>query len=738
MSDSPQPQDIETNNCKRNKKKKNKKAAKIPEPAHSPENGTAVIQAVKGSPQKCLASTNKTKDGTTNPKSKSNNSAESAKSAASVKKTTTTNKNTQLKQNNDKMKSITRRQPVAVTNNSMKDLAQPLTKGCANSILEGDAIVDNLTMQNDHHTIETATDDTTQGSSSTKQLTPAGDTAKSTKKPPKKSSTNTPPSSTSFPSSSYNNGDNNNKNNRSSILEHATRSASETSLFKMPTIGSGNDKTPVNGITNGSGGAHLVNPQEVLLRRRALLERSHTFRQDAIHEIQTAPIFTETIRAAATAAGSALFSQFGLLGGNAHHANQPEEMYYYNVTAPSSTFICGSQGSGKSHTLSCLLENCLFKTDANELPRPLTAIVFHYDTFTSDDKGSPSEAAFLASNPGISVRVLCAPTNISTMRRTYANMNVTVEPLRIRERDLNTKRMVDLMAVKVGGSMPLYMHVVNRILRDLRIEQQAKSHDVQFFKYQTFKERLNAEDLTDQQRTPLDQRLDTLESFMASQLQPGSDWTARPGQLTIVDLSCPCVTAETACQLFNICLSLFIEQDKEIGRVVALDEAHKYMNESSESSALTESLLATIRLQRHLAARIIISTQEPTISPKLLDLCSVTVVHRFTSPAWLRALQKHLAGVSKLDGFSVVTGGGDGGSDGDELHNTAAVGKAGQGEDLFAEIVKLRVGEAFLFAPSAIIRPVGTDTVEKLSHGVLKVRVRQRVTADGGRSIMAS
>ena len=45
--------------------------------------------------------------------------------------------------------------------------------------------------------------------------------------------------------------------------------------------------------------------------------------------------------------------------------------------------------------------------------------------------------------------------------------------------------------------------------------------------------------------------------------------------MTIVDLSCPCVSPETACSLFNICLSLFLEQSISCGRVVALDEAHK-------------------------------------------------------------------------------------------------------------------------------------------------------------------
>ncbi|KAI3320368.1 hypothetical protein HD806DRAFT_538208 [Xylariaceae sp. AK1471] len=93
-------------------------------------------------------------------------------------------------------------------------------------------------------------------------------------------------------------------------------------------------------------------------------------------------------------------------------------------------------------------------------------------------------------------------------------------------------------------------------------------------------------------------------------------------------------------------LSLFLEQDATVGHVVALDEAHKYMSDSAECQVLTNSLLSTIRLQRHLSTRVVISTQEPTIPPRLLDLCSIAIVHRFTSPDWLRVLRSHLAGIS--------------------------------------------------------------------------------------------
>lgn len=491
-----------------------------------------------------------------------------------------------------------------------------------------------------------------------------------------------------------------------------------------------------------------------LEQRRLLLDRGDNL--DAVNEVKTSPIFTHQVlqHAAALNVTSAdpLLPQYGLIAATGSTAKD-EDMLYYNIAAPSSTFICGSQGSGKSHTLSCLLENCLIPSVANELPRPLTGIVFHYDTFISDAGGSPCEAAFLSTNKNLSVRVLCAPTNVATIRKSYSQLpNVTIEELRIDEKELNTKRMMDLMAVSTNGNIPLYLHVVNRILRDLRLEQQKTSST---FNYKAFRRMLDAEDLTIAQRVPLTQRLDTLESFMVKEqtgpsskkskqlltLSKGNDWTPKPARLTIVDLSCPTVTAEAACSLFNICLSLFLEQNCErVGRVVALDEAHKYMNESSEASTLTAELLSTIRLQRHLGARIIISTQEPTISPKLLDLCSVTIVHRFTSPDWLHALQKHLAGVSAASLLLDKVGAGDASDEMDELSNgvkTMTLQGNNPSLSIFAQIVQLRVGEALLFAPSAILDVGDSGHVKKLDHGMLKVRVRNRVTRDGGKSVMA-
>ena len=159
------------------------------------------------------------------------------------------------------------------------------------------------------------------------------------------------------------------------------------------------------------------------------------------------------------------------------------------------------------------------------------------------------------------------------------------------------------------------------------------------------------------------------------------------------------------------------------------------MNSSVEASAFTETLVSVVRLQRHLAARVIISTQEPTISTTLLNLCSVTIVHRFTSPEWLRILKNHIAGASDspFSSKKIITAYPERqDQENGETENYSA--------SLFSRIVHLRVGDALLFCPSAIIEAgVEDDHVNyyRLGANYLGVRIRSRLTLDGGRSVIS-
>ena len=145
---------------------------------------------------------------------------------------------------------------------------------------------------------------------------------------------------------------------------------------------------------------------------------------------------------------------------------QEDNRLFVNMNAPWSAFICGSQGSGKSHTLSCMLEAALWQGQPGKLISPLSAMVFHYDKFNSYSSSQICEAAYLSSK--IPVKVLVSPSNYNTMKKAYENMpgfpqtakKPIVKPLVLFEEQLNLERMMTLMAVGgKDGNPPLYIEV---------------------------------------------------------------------------------------------------------------------------------------------------------------------------------------------------------------------------------------------------------------------------------------
>jgi hypothetical protein len=139
----------------------------------------------------------------------------------------------------------------------------------------------------------------------------------------------------------------------------------------------------------------------------------------------------------------------------------------------------------------------------------------------------------------------------------------------------------------------------------------------------------------------------------------------------------------------------------------------KYLGEGVGSAEFTEDLLKVIREQRHNGSRIVIATQEPTISTKFLDLCTFTIVHRFTSPDWFRKLRGHLGGASA-----------EAGVDENEV------------KEIFEQIGKLRVGESLLFSPTALL-DVDDKEIKSLNFGRKMLKTRKRISDDAGKSKLA-
>ena len=148
------------------------------------------------------------------------------------------------------------------------------------------------------------------------------------------------------------------------------------------------------------------------------LDRDETHETLLHHQLITSPLLNfSAVRHHAEA-----FPSRGLLG------TTTGERLYMNSNTPSSGVICGvqvslvwawrtdvtdeglEQGSGKSHTLSCILEASLIvDSRIGRLPQPLTALVYvskpviilpclsnHRFHFDDQDYNRPAEAAFLS------------------------------------------------------------------------------------------------------------------------------------------------------------------------------------------------------------------------------------------------------------------------------------------------------------------------------------------------------
>ncbi|TFK43390.1 hypothetical protein BDQ12DRAFT_642878 [Crucibulum laeve] len=443
------------------------------------------------------------------------------------------------------------------------------------------------------------------------------------------------------------------------------------------------------------------------------------------HDLDTAPLLTRDAFNIITT-HSDYATQYGVLGRTLSIYNKSaaetltDERLYINTNAPFSAIVCGVQGSGKSHTVSTILENMLIPnfSPIGTLTKALCGLVLH---FGEGGPGShPSEAAWLSNSisshvKAPPVRVFVSHSSLSTMRRVYAPLGnkVQVEPLYFKQSELDAAAFLSMMAVGSSDSAPLYMQIILSILRTLGENYTYKAFMAQL--------ELSKKIFNPAQLSGLEQRMSLLTSFLdpapvASQKNCLPRFA--PGQLTIIDLSDPFLDAASACGLFEIILRLFVRADVDTGKVLVVDEAHKYLSASRGSSGLTKSLLALIRQQRHLAMRVIISTQEPTVVPPvLLDLCSIAILHRFSSPSWWQHLINHVSA-----DFS--------------------------DSDAFDKVIRLQTGQAIVLAPSALgifkfakgtdnnIQIHGSEVVAHFGRRYLVMKTRRRITADGGASVL--
>ncbi|WP_051886944.1 ATP-binding protein [Streptomyces hygroscopicus] len=165
----------------------------------------------------------------------------------------------------------------------------------------------------------------------------------------------------------------------------------------------------------------------------------------------------------------------------------------------------------------------------------------------------------------------------------------------------------------------------------------------------------------------------------------------RPGRLIIVDLRDDYIGEDEALGLFVVLMQLFADARHEgqaFNKLVVFDEAHKYIR----SPDLVDGLVSSVREMRHKGMSILVASQDPPSVPiSLIELSNHMVLHKFTSPAWLKHLQKANAALSTLTAEKMAS---------------------------------LKPGEAFVWS--------GKATDDAFARGAVKIRCRPRVTRHGG------
>lgn len=334
---------------------------------------------------------------------------------------------------------------------------------------------------------------------------------------------------------------------------------------------------------------------------------------------------------------SARSDQFGIIGRQAG-TGRPVAV---DLDGTNVISVFGLQGAGKSYTVGTLLEAALIRDrHLNRLPSPLAGVVFHYSTdrryvpeFASMGEANDDNEAVDAlsrdydTNPRAvtEVLVLVPPDVLEERQREFPDLQV--KPLLVGPQELTVDDWRLLMGLEGGEQM--YARAMNTIFRQLRGGVTIES----------LKAAIDASRMNQAQKDLASMRVEFVEAFV----EDGAEVTryVKPGRLLIVDLRDPYTEEDQALALFMVLLGRFGEvEDPATGRfnkLIVFDEAHKYMHNERLTTAIVESG----RLMRHTGTSIVMASQDPPSVPKkVIELSTLIVGHRMTSPQWLEHLRK--------------------------------------------------------------------------------------------------
>lgn len=360
--------------------------------------------------------------------------------------------------------------------------------------------------------------------------------------------------------------------------------------------------------------------------------------------------------------------------------------------------LFGVQGAGKSYTIGSITEMVLRQfSKVNKLPSPMASVIFHYSDsmdyapeFTSmvypnDEVGQLAKlkAEFGAKPGNIKDVILLAPeSQVETRKAEYPD--IEVHSIGFDSSELAVKDWMFLLGAM--GNDSTYIKELKQIMKACRYDMSLANirNGV-----------ANSNHMSSSQRSLAEQKLDFAEEYITdgNKLQQ----YLKPGRLIIVDLRDEFIEKDEALGLFVVMLNIFSSVINVDGRAfnkfIVFDEAHKYMN----NKELVSSITTAIREMRHKGVSIMIASQDPMSLPtEIIELSSIVVMHRFSSPAWVKHVQKAITPLQTL---------------------TAT------------EMSSLGSGEAYLWANKA--------SDKTITQRPIKISIRPRVTKHGGDTIQA-
>lgn len=133
-------------------------------------------------------------------------------------------------------------------------------------------------------------------------------------------------------------------------------------------------------------------------------------------------------------------------------------------------------------------------------------------------------------------------------------------------------------------------------------------------------------------------------------------------------------------------------EGKPFNKLIVFDEAHKYME-----TAFIDDIVGVVREMRHKGTNVLIASQDPKSVPlPLTELSSMIILHQFSSPDWLKHIQK---GVIALQDITA------------------------------GRLNMLQKGQAYVWSREA--------THHEFETRAMKVDIRPRVTKHGGGTVKA-